>query len=474
MKRILLIVLLFFSFGIFCQQSPYSIERISMSKLSNGMTFIYYYSPNISATSLYLGFNAGSRYDEEGFEGESKLLEKIAFQGTLKIGSKNIAEELKLLKDLEDLDEEIAKRQNNGELDTKEINDLIQKAMLIRSKLKELSIPRSYENVLFSLGAREYYARSTPDFFEIGITFPKESLEKILLLQRDFLTEPSFRSFFDDRFMVFQEGSSLNSEMINPNYEKIQKSFLGEKYELPEKTLKNVKNITLKTFKEYFKKALNPKYGVIVISSNYKFENVLELTEKYFGKIVSDKEEPLSLTSKESDKTFYLETSTENILLAFAKNKNSFEQEAVFDLISSYLTYGDNPIIFSKISDKIDNGSVINGIPGIHPPTLFFININLKKGSESSVEETKVKNFFLNFQNEKLDQNIFEKSKTKLLVRHYSNSERTGNMVRQIGEGYLLSKSPSYFFDYLKFIEKLTPEQVKAVAKTVFIKKGDR
>lgn len=474
MKRLLLIVLSFYSFGIFCQQSPYSSERISMSKLSNGMTFIYYYSPNISSTSLYLGFNAGSRYDEKGFEGESKLLEKIAFQGTLKIGSKNIAEELKLLKELEDLDEEITKRQNNDELDTKEVNDLIQKAMLIRSKLNELSTPKTYENILFSLGARDYYARSTPDFFEIGITFPKESLEKILLLQRDLLTEPSFRTFFDDRFMLFQEANSLNPEIMNPNYQKIHKDFLGEKSELLEKALQNVKNITLKTFKEYFKKALNPKYGVIVISSNYNFDKVLEIVEKYFGKVVSDKEEPLILSYQEKEDSFYIETSGKNILLAFVKRKISSEQEAGLDLISSYLSYGDNPILYKKISDKIENGSVINGFPGLFPPNLFLVNLNLKKDIIPADEATKVKDFLLNFYNEKIDPNLFEESKRKLLVRLYSNSERSGNMVRQIGEGYLLSKSQSYFFDYLESIEKLTPEQVKAVAKTIFIKKGEK
>lgn len=472
MKRLSLIVLLFYSFAIFCQESPYSSERITTSKLSNGMTFIYYYSPNISSTSLYLGFNAGSRYDEKGFEGESKLLERIAFAGSIKIASKNIGEELRLLKELEDLDEEITKNQNNGELDTKEVNDLIQKAMLIRSKLNELTIPRSYETALFSIGARDHYARSTPDFFEIGITFPKEFLEKILLLLKDFLTEPNFSNFFDDRFMVFQEASSLTPEAIDQNYEKIQKKFFGEKYELQEKALSNVKKITLKTFKEYFKKALNPKYGVIVISSNYKFENVSNLVENYLGKIVSDKDEPLSLTSEDPKETFYLEKSTENILLAFAKNKNSFEEEAALDLISSYLTYGENSILSSKISDKIESGSVLNGAPGIFPPTLFLINLKLKKNADSSIEAKKIENFFLNFHNEKLDQNLLTKSKTQLLVRIYSNSERRGNMVRQIGEGYLLSKSPNYFFDYVKSIEKLTPEQIKVVAKTIFNKKG--
>ncbi|MCX7830432.1 MAG: insulinase family protein, partial [Acidobacteria bacterium] len=170
--RKLLIALSAVLYSIICisQITPYDSSNLYTKKLRNGMTLIFYYTPETSNSSIYIGFNAGNRYDENGFKGRSKLLERLAFKGSAKIGSKDVAEEYRLIKEIEKLDEEIIDKHKKGDFESNDLNTLVQKALLIRNKLRELAIPNAFEKILFSLGAKYHYARTTPDFFEIGMT----------------------------------------------------------------------------------------------------------------------------------------------------------------------------------------------------------------------------------------------------------------------------------------------------------------
>lgn len=466
-KLFLFVVLLIFAFNLFSQTDPYDPSRIFTKKLSNGMTLIFYHIPDVSHSSLYLGFNAGSRYDEDGFEGESKLLEKLAFKGTAKIGSKNIVEESKWMSELEKIDEEIIALREKSGSDSKEVDTLIQKALLLRSKIDEQIVPKAFENILYSCGVKYYYARSTPDFFEIGMTFPKDSLQEVISLEGDFLVEPVFRNFYDERYNLFQEEDSIQNASNSENYKKIMKSVFGEKAKFG--TSSNVQKITLKQFRDYFKKALNPKYGVIVISGNYDWEKLSAIVEKYFGMIVSESKEPLKLPDIKLDKNFYSIFSDEGISIAFKKEKIESQSEAAIDFIANYLTSGEKPLLQTKISDKINGGNILNGDPGLMPPSLLIINLRLKQGSNGEDESKKANEFFLNFSKMAFDPKNFEQAKKRLLFSIYSSSERSGNIVRQIGEGFLLTKDPLYFFNYVKDAKTLSPESIKAVASQIFV-----
>jgi len=98
LKKVLFLISFLFSFFAFSETDSSDSTRFFEKQLQNGMTLIYYKIPNSEISSIYLGFKAGSRYDEFGYEGESQLLEMMAFKGTVRIGSKNFDEESKLSK----------------------------------------------------------------------------------------------------------------------------------------------------------------------------------------------------------------------------------------------------------------------------------------------------------------------------------------------------------------------------------------
>ncbi len=340
--------------------------------------------------------------------------------------------------------------------------------MLIRSQLKNLVVSRAFENKLFSLGARNYYARTTPDFFEIGLTFPQDSLEQILMLEGDFLIEPVFRDFFEERFLILQKANSLENSPNSENYEKLLEKAFGEDVSVLNKKSSNVRNITLAKFKDYFKKALNPKYAVVVISGNCGFDKALNLVKKYLGRIVSDTKEPLKLNDHVINESSCTVFSQKALLLGLVKTRVVPEEEAAIDIISNYLTIGKNPLLSTKISEKIVSGNVLNGYPGLYPPNLFLFNLILKENGVSEDVTQKTKDLFRNLCYNPLDENLLEESRRKLLFLIYSNSEKSENLVRQIGEGYLLTKNSQYFFDYITSVKQMTPEKIKQNLKSLF------
>src|SRR5262245_16399428 len=77
-------------------------KRITMKKLSNGLTVIVMERPEAPVFSFFTHVDAGSVQDPMGKTGLAHMFEHMAFKGTDKIGTKNYAAERVALQKVED------------------------------------------------------------------------------------------------------------------------------------------------------------------------------------------------------------------------------------------------------------------------------------------------------------------------------------------------------------------------------------
>lgn len=464
MKKFLFLIFCVFSFFTFSETNSSISTRFVEKKLQNGMTLIYYKTPNSEISSIYLGFKAGSRYDEAGYEGESQLLERLAFKGTVRIGSKNFDEESRLSKDLEDIGDQITLLQAEGK-SGKDVDELIQKALLLKSKIEPLQTPESFAKWFYDLGAKNRYAKSSKDFFEIGSSFPKESLEAVMAVEGEWLVQPAFRNFYEERAILYDYQNKVAKENLTDKYQNIYSDAFGKKMV---SRLPNADKITIKKFREYFKKALNPKFGVIVICGDYSFEYVSNLADTLFGKIVSDQEKPLFAEEIKNDKKVFDYLIEDELLLAIRKDSIEPQIEAVLDLFTSNLFQSDSLIFPDKFKKQVSRGMVINGDLGLCPPNLFLLRFRLK---ENSVGEEARKNLRQSLEKDifsRLSPQDYEKIKRNILKNVYSNSEKIDDLARSIGEGFLISGDTKYFIDYTTSLEKMTQHDANRIANSFF------
>lgn len=464
MKKVLFLISFLFSFFAFSETDSSDSTRFFEKQLQNGMTLIYYKIPNSEISSIYLGFKAGSRYDEFGYEGESQLLEMMAFKGTVRIGSKNFDEESKLSKDLENIGDQITLLQAEGK-SGKDVDDLIKKALLLKSKIEPLQAPLAFAKWFYDLGAKNRYAKSSKDFFEIGSSFPKESLEAVMAIEGEWLVQPAFRNFYEERAILYDYQSKVAKENVNDKYQILYSDSFGRKMT---RGLPNANKITMQKFREYFKKALNPKFGVIVICGDYLFEYVDNLAETFFGKIVSDQEKPLFMDEIKNDKKVFSYLIEDELLLTIKKDDIEPEREAMLDLFTSNLFQSDSPIFSETFKKQVLRGMIINGDPGLCPPNLFLLRFQLKENSVGEEARKNLRNSLEKNVFSKLSSQDFEKIKRNILKNVYSNSEKIDDLARSIGEGFLISGDPQYFIDYTTSLEKMTQQDANRIANSFF------
>jgi predicted Zn-dependent peptidase len=188
--------------------------------LDNGMRLLLVPrkgDPNVAAGWVA---RVGSVNEHPGITGLSHLFEHMMFKGTKTIGTKNIEENLKLIKEMDDVRAQIRQEQNAlilkarlGEIsDVKDPknrserhNQLLAKFDELTKREKDLMIKDEFDRVYTSAGGSGMNAGTSNDFTVYFINVPANKLELWFWMESDRLRNPVFREFYSERDVVHEE-----------------------------------------------------------------------------------------------------------------------------------------------------------------------------------------------------------------------------------------------------------------------------
>ena len=188
--------------------------------LDNGMRLLMVPrkgDPNIAAGWIA---RVGSVNERPGITGISHLFEHMMFKGTHNIGTKNDAEDSRIMAEMDRVRGEIErerqiliKKQRLGEIpDSKDPKfrspkhqQLLQQMAKLEKEQKDLMVKDEFDRIYTSVGGSGMNAGTINDFMVYFINVPANKLELWFWMESDRLLKPVFREFYTERDVVHEE-----------------------------------------------------------------------------------------------------------------------------------------------------------------------------------------------------------------------------------------------------------------------------
>jgi len=271
--------------------------------LDNGMRLLLVPrkgDPNIAAGWVA---RVGSVNERPGITGLSHLFEHMMFKGTHVIGTKNIDENLKLIKEMDTVRAEL--RQEEQTLIRKarlgEISDVKDpkfrserhKELLTRfneliKREKDLMVKDEFDRIYTTAGGSGMNAGTSNDFTVYFINVPANKLELWFWMESDRLRNPVFREFYSERDVVHEERRLRTDSTPTGKFNELYESMFWQSspYGWPVVGWpSDLEGITREEALEYFAVNYAPNNLTAALVGDIDPARAVALAKQYFGRL---------------------------------------------------------------------------------------------------------------------------------------------------------------------------------------------
>ncbi|HEV2707953.1 MAG TPA: pitrilysin family protein [Pyrinomonadaceae bacterium] len=285
--------------------------------LDNGMRILMV--PRKGDPNVAVGWVArvGSVNERPGITGLSHLFEHMMFKGTHTIGTKNYAENARVLKEMDEVRaqlrrEEIAliQKQRLGQIpDAKDPKyrsaqhqQLLARFEALVKQEKELMVKDEFDRVYTTAGASGMNAGTSNDFTIYFINVPANKLELWFWMESDRLANPVFREFYSERDVVHEERRLRTDSTPTGKYDEMYESMFWQSspYGWPVVGWpSDLEGITREEALEYFAVNYAPNNLTACLVGDFEPARAVELAKKYFGRLKRGPREPEPVRTQE-------------------------------------------------------------------------------------------------------------------------------------------------------------------------------
>lgn len=276
--------------------------------LSNGMKILMIVKPGVPRVVCHIYYKVGSVNERPGITGIAHLHEHMMFKGTQMIGIVDSEKDAEIDKKIDKLMENIYREKywkRNGDKEKialwqKEADEIIkaEKQYIIKDHLWELYMKNggTFLNASTSFEVTGYY-----------VTLPSNKVELQMLLESDRMQNAYFREFYSEKDVVMEERRLSENR---PGYlfnEQVRAAFYtASSYHWNViGWMDDLRKITKQDMIEFNKTYYTPNNAVCIYVGDFNRDNIIQLAEKYFGRIPKDPDiepirtyEPLQYSEK--------------------------------------------------------------------------------------------------------------------------------------------------------------------------------
>ncbi|HEV2859458.1 MAG TPA: pitrilysin family protein [Pyrinomonadaceae bacterium] len=270
--------------------------------------------PNIAAGWIA---RVGSVNERPGITGLSHLFEHMMFKGTKTIGTKNIDENLKVLKEMDDVraqiraeERELIRRQRLGEVAdlkdpkvrTPRHQQLLARFDELTKREKELMIKDEFDRIYTTAGGSGMNAGTSNDFTVYFLNVPANKIELWFWMESDRLLNPVFREFYSERDVVFEERRLRTDSTPTGKFDELFESMFWQSspYGWPVVGWpSDLEGITREEALEYFAVNYAPNNLTACLVGDFEPARAIELARKYFGRLPRGPREPEPVRTRE-------------------------------------------------------------------------------------------------------------------------------------------------------------------------------
>src|SRR5579871_53372 len=200
--------LLIFSFiGAMQAQDVASFEKkITVKKLSNGLTIVLMQRDEAPVFSFYTYVDAGAAQEVNGITGLAHMFEHMAFKGTNEIGTTDYPAEKKALEKVEKA--YAAYQVENMKQADRNANKVAELEKAWKDAIEEANqyvVPEQYSEIIEDQGGIGLNASTSWDNTEYYCSFPQNRFELWAYLESERFLHPVMREFYKERDVVYEE-----------------------------------------------------------------------------------------------------------------------------------------------------------------------------------------------------------------------------------------------------------------------------
>ena len=462
-------------------------------QLENGMMFLVVERPATPQVAFRLAVRAGSALEHVGKTGIAHLLEHMMFKGTKNFGTLDVEKDEKLQKQIESAYQAILSEQKMRIPDDKLIREKRAEMDKLRAQVQKIYVPQAFSSQLSKNGAVRVNAFTTKDQTQYMTSVPSDMLEQWFSIISEQLFEPSWREFYVEKEVVQREWAFryINDPGGAAWLDLNAAAYTAHPYRNPTIGWKSdMEKYSTRDAIEFHKEYYTPANTVCVLVGDVTLKQAKKMARIYFERYPSGKRAPEAVTREpiqhgpRKSVRFLKGARTPLVRIGYHSAKMGTPDFYALDAMTMVLSHGRGARMTQNIINKglaveawlynPDNrygGMLILGGSPNEPA-------QLKTGAGPIKEEEKrqvylkacekLENVLVD-EVEKLKtetvsprelQRIKKLNQRDFLDRMRSNESLAGTLASlevQVGWRYLTN--------YLKRINAVTPEDIRAVAR---------
>jgi predicted Zn-dependent peptidase len=379
--RLITVILLFAA--VCAAQDVTSFEkRITVKKLSNGLTIIICERPEAPVFSFFTLVDAGSAQDPMGKTGLAHMFEHMAFKGTDTIGTTNYAaEKASLAKVEESYAAYIAERDKRVGRDDARVKQLEKAWKDDIAAAEKYVVPNQFGKIIEQNGGQDLNAFTDYDETAYHYSLPANRLELWAYLESERFLHPVLREFYKERNVVIEERRMrTDSNPIGRLLEQFNaEAFEANEYHRPTVGwMSDLNSFSATDAKKFFDEYYVPANMVVAVAGDMKASEILPILEKYFSRLPASHKPDETTTAEppqNSERRVELQEQSQPLYLeGYHRPDYMSKDDAVYDAITDLMSEGRTSRLYRALvrDKKIASFSAgFSGLPGIKYPHLF-------------------------------------------------------------------------------------------------------
>jgi predicted Zn-dependent peptidase len=487
MKKLSLSLLVLLLCVQFAAAQKVPVQEIT---LDNGMRVLLVPrqgDPNIAAGWIA---RVGSVNERPGITGLSHLFEHMMFKGTRTIGTKDIAANLQLIKEMDQVRAELRKEQETlilkarlGEIsDSKDpkyrserYKELVAKFDELNKREKDLMIKDEFDWVYTTAGGSNMNAGTSNDFTVYFINVPANKLELWFWMESDRLLNPVFREFYSERDVVHEERRLRTDSTPTGKFNELYDSMFWQSSPYGWPVLgwpSDLEGITREEALDYFAVNYAPNNVTACLVGDVDPARAKALAQQYFGRLPRGPHPPEPVRTSEmpqlAEKRMVASAETvPQVRVRYHTVAEGHPDDFVLDILGSLLSGRTGRLYKSLVLQQAVANSAGASQDGRKYEGLFELSGVAKPGKTPEEVEQALYKEIERMQKELVDAHELQKVKNQYAANNFRSIQSNFGLMVQLllrdnTRGWqTINTDPARH-------QAVTPEDVRRVANTYF------
>ncbi len=456
-------------------------ERVVEHTFDNGLKLLVVERRDAPVVSAYITVGVGSVHETSETRGVAHLLEHMRFKGTKKLGTLDYAAELPLLEEIERIGSELDTLRLAADKHRERISLLEAQLAELQAKHKKYVVKDAFAQIYSENGGVGFNAFTSKDLTTYLISLPSNKLELWALIESDRMQNSVLREFYTERDVIREE--RRRSYDTNPRgllYETLlANAFTMHPYRNPIIGWhSDIANLTLAETRDFMERYYAPVNTVIALVGDVDAAAAIALVERYFGTLEPGTPVPVVAAvepTQDGEKRVVVNFDAEpRLSIAFHKPTLPHQHDYAFDLLDQILGQGRTSRLYKALVEEQQLATAVSvyGAPGARYDNLFVIDAIPRHPHTPAEVEAAIYRELEQLKTVAVSGHELIKARNRLVTDQLRHLKSNSGLARMLTSYQSLVGDWRYLVNFQAEIERLTAEDLMAVARTYFTRQN--